>query len=133
MALPLRSTIVLQGLGSQGGIAAEAALPIWLRNSWVNAPAHLIVVKHTGGDALLGACVSPAGPAGSRSDRGWQKAGARGVSTPDKIGTSMAAPSALCPTFRRPCPMTACIEAGATDEQCLYVRPRSSLIIMLAC
>ena len=45
---------------------------------------------------------SPAGPAGRRSDRDWQKAGTRDESSPDKTGTSMAAPAALCLTFSRP-------------------------------
>ena len=52
----------------------------------------------TGDSAPLGACALPAEPAGRRSDQHWQKAGLRDASSPDKTGTSMAAPAALCLT-----------------------------------
>ena len=56
----------------------------------------------TGGNGPLGAYGPPARPAGRRSDRYWQQAGPRDESSPDKTGTSMAAPAALCLTFSWP-------------------------------
>lgn len=55
---------------------------------------------HTG----IGEAGAPAGLTESRfiqSLRGWQKAGARDESRPDKNGISMSAPAALCLTFSR--------------------------------